>query len=95
MKPELAARLSRFLVSCYPPRWRQRYAAELLEVLDQHQPTAQTVVSLCAGAVSAQLDPAWRAGWPPGSGCVTWLRYSPSSERSCCCPPGAAFVGHD
>jgi hypothetical protein len=32
----------------------------MLEVLDQHQPTARTVVSLWASAVSAQLDPAWR-----------------------------------
>jgi hypothetical protein len=36
MTSPLAARLSRFLVGCYPPRWRQRYAEELLEVLDQH-----------------------------------------------------------
>src|SRR5580704_8630671 len=50
-----AARLSRFLVRCYPPRWRQRYAEELLGVLDQHQPTSRTVLNLWAGAVSAQL----------------------------------------
>jgi WD40 repeat protein len=60
MRPGLAARLSRFLVRCYPPRWRQRYAEELLEVLDQHQPTSRTVLNLWAGAVSARLDPAWR-----------------------------------
>ena len=65
MDPELAARLSRLLVRCYPLRWQQRYASELLEVLDQHQPTARTVFSLWAGAVSAHLDPAWRAGWHP------------------------------
>ena len=65
MRPGLATRLSRFLVRCYPPRWRQRYAEELLEVLDQHQPTSRTVLNLWAGAVSAQLDPAWRTGRHP------------------------------
>ncbi len=65
MTSPLVARLSRFLVGCYPPRWRQRYAEELLEVLDQHQPTARTVLNLWAGAVSAHLDPAWWAGWHP------------------------------
>jgi WD40 repeat protein len=61
MMSPLAVRLSRFLVRCYPRRWRQRYAAELLEVLDQHRPTARTVLNLCAIAVSTHLDPAWRA----------------------------------
>ncbi len=65
MTSPLAARLSRFLIRCYPPRWRQRYAEELLDVLDQHQPTARTVLNLWAGAVSARLDPAWRAGRHP------------------------------
>ena len=32
----------------------------MLEVLDQHHPTARTVASLGASAVSAHLDPAWR-----------------------------------
>ena len=32
----------------------------MLDVLDQHQPTARTVVSLWASAVSAHLDPAYR-----------------------------------
>ena len=36
MKPALADRLSRAVVGCYPRRWKQRYAAELLDVLDQH-----------------------------------------------------------
>jgi WD40 repeat protein len=65
MASPLAARLSRFLVRCYPSRWRQRYGAELLEVLGQHQPTARTVLNLWASAVSAHLDPAWRAGRHP------------------------------
>src|SRR5580700_9869489 len=68
MRPGLATRLSCFLVRCYPPRWRQRYAEELLEVLDQHQPTSRTVVNLWAGAVSARLDPAWRTRRHPAIG---------------------------
>ena len=68
MQPGLATRLSRFLVRCYPPRWRQRYAEELLEVLDQHQPTSRTVLNLWAGAISAQLDPAWRTRRHPAIG---------------------------
>ena len=60
MRPGPAGRLSRLLVRCHPRRWRDRYGEEMLEVLDQHHPTARTVVSLWASAVSAQLDPAWR-----------------------------------
>jgi hypothetical protein len=60
MRPTLADRLSRFLVGCYPPRWRQRYAEEVLEVLDQHRPTARTVLNLWASALGAHLDPAYR-----------------------------------
>jgi len=62
MRPGLAGRLSRALVACHPRRWRERYGEEMLEVLDQHHPTARTVVSLAASAVSARLDPAWRTG---------------------------------
>jgi WD40 repeat protein len=72
MATRLAARLSRFLVRCYPLRWRQRYGAELLDVLDQHQPTARTVFSLCVGAVGARVDPAWRAGWHPVARLRRW-----------------------
>jgi hypothetical protein len=38
MRPVPAARLSRFLVGCYPRRWRERYREEMLDVLDQHRP---------------------------------------------------------
>jgi hypothetical protein len=62
--PGLAARLSRALVACYPRRWRQCYAGELLEVLDQHRPSARTVLNLAASAASTHLDPAYRAGRP-------------------------------
>lgn len=60
MGPGLAGRLSRFLVGCHPRRWRDRYREEMLDVLDQHHPTARTVASLGASAVSAHLDPAYR-----------------------------------
>ena len=86
MTSPLAARLSRFLVGCYPRRWRQRYAEELLEVLDQHRPTARTVLNLWAGAVSAHLDPAWRAGRHPTIRLRRWARSRlPASLPSCWC----------
>ena len=62
MRPGLADRLSRFLVGRHPRRWRDRYSEEMLDVLDQHQPTVRTVASLGASAVSAHLDPAYRTG---------------------------------
>ena len=60
MKPALADRLSRALVGCYPRRWKQRYAAELLDVLDQHRAGPRTVLSLAGGALSTHLDPDYR-----------------------------------
>jgi WD40 repeat protein len=62
MRPGLADRLSRVLVGRHPRRWRDRYGEEMLDVLDQHQPTARTVASLGASAVSTHLDPAYRTG---------------------------------
>jgi hypothetical protein len=62
MRPALAGRLSRALAGWHPRRWRERYGEEMLEVLDQHHPTARTVASLGASAISAYLDPAWRTG---------------------------------
>ena len=62
MRPGLADRLSRFLVGRHPRRWRDRYGEEMLDVLDQLQPTVRTVASLGASAVSAHLDPAYRTG---------------------------------
>jgi WD40 repeat protein len=60
MKPTLADRLSRAVVGCYPRRWKQRYAAELLDVLDQHHAGPRTVLSLAGGALSTHLDPDYR-----------------------------------
>jgi hypothetical protein len=60
MRPGLAGRLSRFLVGCHPRRWRGRYDEQMLDVLDQHQPTARTVASLAASVLSTHADPAYR-----------------------------------
>ena len=60
MKPALADRLSRAVIGCYPRRWKQRYAAEMLDVLDQHRAGAQTVLSLAGGALGTHLDPDYR-----------------------------------
>ena len=62
MRPGLAGRLSRFLVGRHPRRWRDRYGEEMLDVLDQHQPTARTVANLGASAVSAHLAAALTQG---------------------------------
>jgi WD40 repeat protein len=43
----------------------------MLDVLDQHQPTARTVVNLWVSAIAAQLDPAWR-GRPSMSALRAW-----------------------
>ena len=59
MKPALAW-LSRAVVGCYPRRWKQRYAAELLDVLDQHRAGPRTVLSLAGGALGTHLDPDYR-----------------------------------
>ena len=59
MAPGLMGRLSRVVVGCHPRRWRERYGEEMLDVLDQHQPTARTVLNLWVSAVSSELDPAY------------------------------------
>lgn len=64
MPPGLAGRLSRVLVGCHPRRWRERYAEEMLDVLDQHHPTGRTVASLAASALSTHVDPAYRIEGP-------------------------------
>ena len=64
MRASLPARLSRALVSCYPPRWQKRYREEMLDVLDQHRASARTVLSLAGGAVTAHLDPSYRLERP-------------------------------
>src|ERR1700722_3394834 len=60
MRLALAARLCRILIGCYPRRWKQRYAAEMLDVLDQHRAGSGTVLSLVGGALTTHLDPGYR-----------------------------------
>jgi hypothetical protein len=64
MWPGLASRLSRVLVGCHPRRWRERYREEMLDVLDQHQASARTVLNLAASVLSAHADLAHRAERP-------------------------------
>lgn len=72
MSPVTAARLCRLLVGLHPRRWRQRYAAEVLDVLDQRQATAHTVLDLWVSAVDTHLDPAWW-GRPSVSSVRAWM----------------------
>jgi hypothetical protein len=60
MNPALADRLSRAVIGCYPRRWKQRYAAEMLDVLDQHRAGPRTILSLAGGALGTHLDPDYR-----------------------------------
>lgn len=60
MKPALADRLCHALVSWYPRRWKQCYATEMLEVLDQYHAGPRTVLSLAGGALTTHLDPGYR-----------------------------------
>jgi WD40 repeat protein len=53
-------RLARVAVGLYPRRWRDRYADEVLDVLDQHRAGTRTVVNLALNAAAARLDPAYR-----------------------------------
>ena len=61
MRTGPAGRLSRALVGCHPRRWRERYREEMLDVLDQHQASARTVLNLAVSVLSTHVDPAYRA----------------------------------
>jgi WD40 repeat protein len=60
MRPGSAARLCRFLASCHPRRWRDRYGEEMLDVLDQHRASTRTVLNLAASVLSTHANPAYR-----------------------------------
>jgi hypothetical protein len=60
MRTGRAGRLSRALVGCHPRRWRERYREEMLDVLDQHQASARTVLNLAVSVLSTHVDPAYR-----------------------------------
>lgn len=55
-RPVLAS-LARHLVRWYPRQWRQRYAEEFLDVLDQHRVSIRTLADLAVNVVAARLDP--------------------------------------
>jgi len=54
-----------WILSFYPPRWRERYQEEMLAVLEQHTISLLTLLDLLLGALDARLDPAYRTqeGW--------------------------------
>jgi len=75
MRPGPAGRLSRVLVGCHPRRWRDRYGEEMLDVLDQHRPTARTVVNLWASAAALlSYDIGHRAPWDWRVSLYTWTK---------------------
>ncbi|WP_157437080.1 WD40 repeat domain-containing protein [Actinoplanes subtropicus] len=90
MNPTWAERLARRMVGWYPRRWRERYAEEILEVLDQHQVSVRTVVNLAANAAATRLDPAYR---PATSATLRrFLRTGAALLATVAAMP-AAFVG--
>jgi DNA-binding PadR family transcriptional regulator len=48
------------ILRLYPPAWRERYEAEMVALLEQHQMTLWTVLDLLVGALDARLDPNYR-----------------------------------
>ncbi len=53
-------RLIRFLLKCYPARWRTRYAEEYVALLEQLPLTPHQIADTLRGAIHAH----WR-NWPP------------------------------
>jgi DNA-binding PadR family transcriptional regulator len=49
-----------WVLRLYPPGWRERYEAEMVALLEQHQITLWTVLDLLLGALDARLDPHYR-----------------------------------
>jgi hypothetical protein len=50
-------RLGIWMLRLYPPAWRERYEAEMVALLYQHEITLWTLLDLLIGALSAHLDP--------------------------------------
>jgi hypothetical protein len=57
-RPGRMTRAAQALLVLYPRRWRDRYGAEMRELLAQHRVSARTVLDLLFGAVDARLHPA-------------------------------------
>jgi DNA-binding PadR family transcriptional regulator len=61
---EIIMRLVIWMLRLYPPAWRERYEAEMVALLEQHEITFFTVVDLLVGALDARLDPHYRRARP-------------------------------
>jgi hypothetical protein len=57
---EIIMRLVIWMLRLYPPAWRERYEAEMVALLEQHEITLWTVLDLFIGALDARLDPHYR-----------------------------------
>ncbi len=88
---KLIMRLVLWILRLYPPAWRERYAAEMVALLEQHQITLWTVLDLLVGALDARLDPHYRSLQPPHA----WVRIQRSWKGigSALTAFGFAFVG--
>ena len=64
MNRPMLASLARQLVRWYPRLWRQRYADEFLDVLDQHRVSIRTLADLAVNAAATRLDPNYRSPLP-------------------------------
>lgn len=57
---EIIVLLVVWMLRLYPPAWRERYEAEIVALLEQHEITLWTVLDLFVGALDARLDPHYR-----------------------------------
>jgi len=57
---EIIMRLAMWMLRLYPPAWRERYEAEMVALLWQHEITLWTVLDLFIGALDARLGPHYR-----------------------------------
>lgn len=67
---KLIMRLVLWILRLYPPAWRERYATEMVALLEQHQITLWTVLDLLVGVLDARLDPHYRSWQQP----LAWVR---------------------
>lgn len=49
-----------WILRLYPSRWRERYEAEMVALLEEHHITLWTILDLLIGALDARLDPHYR-----------------------------------
>jgi hypothetical protein len=68
------------LLGLYPRRWRQRYGAEMTEILEHERLTAQFVIDLVRGAIDAHLHPELAAPLLAAAGGGT-VQIPPGSPR--------------